>query len=184
MTKGRDSRWPAEPCEQDRRGEHIILPVEYADRMPRTSHVLWFAAIQLMVGAALAGLYSLMYYAKLAHASDVYRDDVGTAQTLLESHGVFDADKAAVALGLPAYSGNSPEQRAEFEKKVQSRTFRFLTDAVAARVENSWAGTASNFSFVAAWFAATSALVGWQAVRTKRLEGVAAQAFTECARSA
>lgn len=79
--------------------------------------------------------------ARLAHASDVHRDDVGFALNSLEADRAIDYDKASTAMGGVAYSGTTPAERKTFEEDVSTKVFFHLTDAVVERVEDDWART-------------------------------------------
>lgn len=141
--------------------------------MARISTSLWLVAFLLLASGLATGLLAMINIARTSHASDVHRDDVGHAHNVLVNAGAYDFDKAASALGIPAYTGGSSTDRTEFERNVGSRTFLFLTDSVADRIEAEWARTAMQFAVVAGACILTAGVVGWQAVRARRLERAA-----------
>jgi hypothetical protein len=64
--------------------------------------------------------------------------------------GAVDSDRLAAAVGVQAFTGSTPEERARWESDVRFRSMFVLTDALVDDVESEWARNSQQ------WFVASA----------------------------
>lgn len=102
--------------------------------MQRRSIVPWIIAGVLLLQASFLGVQGLGMLARLAHASDVHRDDITRPIRLMIESGAIDLEKAAAAVDANQPPPDSKDRQLDLARAVR----RAVADPVIARIHDEW----------------------------------------------